>query len=334
MTDRRPTLDEVAKAAGVSRATASRAINGGLRVSPQAQRAVDTAVKRLGFVPNRAARALATSQHGSIALVISEPDELFLSDPFLTGVLRGVSGALEGIDLQLVLLIANRNRPAERMAQFLGGGHVDGAIITSLHRGDMMEDQVRGLLPTVFIGRPFDHEGLTYVDVDNEKGGQIATRVLIDAGRRHIGTISGPSDMTASLDRIAGWRRTLSEAGLSTDAIESGNFTIKGAEEATHRLLERFPETDGIFVASDTMAIGVHRAIAAAGKRVPSDIALVGFDNLGMADATTPRLTTVNNPLLRMVESATKMLLERIARKDLPAEQMILTPTLVPGESV
>lgn len=334
MAPHRPTLEEVAQAAGVSRSTASRAINGGKRVSPTAQAAVDEAVKQLGFIPNRAARALATSHTGSIALVIPEPDELFLSDPFLTGVLRGVSGALAGSDTQLILLIAQRGQAPDRMTRYLNGGHVDGAIITSLHRSDMIEQQIRGHLPAVFIGRPFDSEGLTYVDTDNVAGGRLATRALLDAGRQRVATISGPDDMTASLDRTSGWRLELQEAGLPTDAIESGMFTIPAAAQATHRLLEKYPDTDGIFVASDTMAIGVRRALGELGRRVPQDVGIVGFDNLGLAGAMTPRLTTVNNPLVDMVGTATRMLLDRIAAPELHAEHVVITPTLVEGESI
>ncbi len=334
MSTNRPRLDEVAREAGVSRSTASRAINGGSRVSPAAQFAVDEAVKRLGFTPNPMARALATSQAGSIALVIPEPDEKFLSDPFLTGVLRGMSGALEDRDLQLILLIATRNRSPERMSRYLRGGHVDGAIVTSLHRGDMIEDHVRGHLPAVFIGRPFNDTALTYVDVDNVTGGRLATEALITAGRTHIGTIAGRDDMTASLDRLEGWRRALRAAGLPDDAVEKGDFTMQGAEEATIRLLARFPETDAIFVASDTMAIGVRRALDVAGKRVPADVALVGYDNLGMAESMTPTLTTINNPLVQMVDTATRMLLDLIADPSMPARQRVLVPTLVRGQSV
>lgn len=329
-----PTLDEVAREAGVSRSTASRAINGGDRVSPTAQAAVDAAIARLGFSPNRAARALATQQAGSIALVIPEPDGLFLSDPFLLGVLRGVSRSLADTETQLVLLISHEHQKPGQMARYLRAGHVDGAIVTSPHRGDQIEESARGRRPVVFIGRPFDSDGLSFVDVDNVAGGRIGTQALIDAGHTRIATVSGPLDMTAGLDRLAGWRAALEEAGLPATLAESGDFTMASGRLAAERLLERAPGLDGIFVASDTMAIGVRQALDAAGLRVPHDVALVGFDNLGAAGAMTPKLTTVGNPLPAMVEAATKMLLARIEDPQLPAEQLVLPPQLVPGRSV
>lgn len=329
-----PTLDEVAREAGVSRSTASRAINGGMRVSPAAQVAVTEAVARLGFSPNRAARALATQHTGSIALVIPEPDERFLSDPFLLGVLRGVSMALAGRETQLVLLIANPAQPVRQMARYLSAGHVDGAIIASPHEGDHLEDDLRGSRPVTFIGRPFESSSLSFVDVDNVEGSRLGTQALIDAGRTRLGTITGPMDMTAGIDRLAGWRIALEAAGLPTDAVELGDFSMHGAQVAAERLLARVPDVDGIFVASDTMAIGVRRALEAAGRRVPQDVALVGFDNLGAAEGMTPRLTTVNNPLLELVDSAAKLLLERIEDPSIEPQQLILSPHLVPGGTV
>lgn len=191
MTGRAPTLDEVAREAGVSRSTASRAINGGERVSPKAQAAVDAAIARLGFQPNRAARALATAQTGSIALVIPEPDERFLTDPFLLGVLRGVNRGLADSEIQLVLLIAHEGQPPGRMASFLNAGHVDGAIVASPHRGDHIEETVRGSRPVVFIGRPFSSDGMSYVDVDNVEGGRVATQHLIDSDAAASGRSPG-----------------------------------------------------------------------------------------------------------------------------------------------
>ena len=160
-----PTLEEVALAAGVSRSTASRAINGGSRVSSEAQAAVDDAVARLGFVPNRAARSLVTRRTNSVALVVPEPDERFLNDPFFAATLRGMNSVLKNSDLQLVLLIAKLDESAGRIAQYLRNGHVDGAIVVSHHRKDDLEGAIEASrLPAVFVGRPFHpFPGLRFV---------------------------------------------------------------------------------------------------------------------------------------------------------------------------
>ena len=330
-----PTLDEVAQTAGVSRSTASRAINGGLRVSPEAQAAVDAAVAQLGYTPNRAARSLVTRRTDSIALVVPEPDERILTDPFLSGTLRGVSAALAPTDLQLVLLIARPDEHAGRIVRYLRSGHVDGAIITSHHREDDLEGAVLASpLPAVFVGRPFTAmEDLVYVDVDNVEGGRIATQRLVDGGYRRIATISGPQDMTAGVDRLAGWRHAVRAAGLPDDAVAAGDFAAAGGAAAMEELLDRHPDIDAVFAASDLMAEGALRVLRARGKSVPGDVAVVGFDNLGVAATTSPALTTVQNPVVEMVKAATGMLLDLIAGRPVTQSARVFAPELIRGAS-
>ncbi|SEE89481.1 LacI family DNA-binding transcriptional regulator [Ruania alba] len=334
MTRPNVTLDDVAQAAGVSRSTASRAINGGQRVSPEAQVAVDDAIARLGYSPNPAARSLVTRRTGSIALVLPEPDARILSDPFLAGLLRGVSDGLMGTDLQLVLLLARKGERPGRTARYLRSGHVDGAIVASHHREDHLDEQLADAqLPVVFVGRPFVDSGVPYVDTDNTAGASIATTRLLARGCRRIGTVTGPMDMTGALDRLEGWRQTVSEAGLATDAVTHGDFTVEGGARATAELFETHPDLDGVFVASDLMAVGAMQVLADLGRRVPDDVAVVGYDNLGVAERTTPRLTTVYNPLVQMVAAATETLLAMLDGGPAPAQPRVLTltPELVEG---
>ncbi|MBO0609204.1 LacI family DNA-binding transcriptional regulator [Myceligenerans salitolerans] len=328
------TLDDVARAAGVSRSTASRAINGGLRVSPEAQAAVDDAVARLGYSPNRAARSLVTRRTDSIALVVPEPDGRILTDPFLAATLRGVSAGLAATDLQLVLLVARPGEHPGQMARYLGSGHVDGVIVASHHRDDRLEPELAGgSLPAVFVGRPFADEGLRWVDVDNVGGGRLATRRLVERGCRRIGTITGPLDMTAGVDRFTGWRTEMREAGMPDDAVAEGDFTVIGGTEATQRLLDEHPGLDAIFAASDLMAEGALHALAARGLSVPGDVAVTGFDDLGIAASTTPRLTTVRNPVVEMVNAATSTLLALLAGEPIAMDPQVFEVELVEGAS-
>ncbi|WP_246465100.1 LacI family DNA-binding transcriptional regulator [Ruania alkalisoli] len=326
------TLDDVARAAGVSRSTASRAINGGRKVSPEAQRAVDDAVAMLGYSPNPAARTLVTRRTGSIALVVPEPDARILSDPFLAGLLRGVSDGLTGTDLQLVLLISRQGERPGRTARYLRGGHVDGAIVASHHEQDHLDDQLAdAALPVVFVGRPLSDSGLHYVDADNVAGGAIAARRLLERGCRRIGTVTGPMTMPGGLDRLAGWEQEMTRAGRATDAVTHGDFTVEGGARATVELVEAHPDLDGIFVASDLMALGAMQVLTERGVRVPEDIAVMGYDNLGVAERTTPRLTTVYNPLVEMVAAATATLLDMVDGAPAPAGPQVLSPYLVEG---
>ena len=242
-----PTLEDVAREAGVSRSTASRAINGGLRVSPEARIAVEEAVARLGYTPNRAARSLVTRRTDSIALVVPEPGTRVLTDPFLAGLLRGTTSAIAHTDLQLVILLNEKGGAPTRIAQYLAGGHVDGAVIASHHERHLLEDAVsRADLPAVFVGRPFGTTPRHYVDLDNVAGGRLAARRLVDRGCRRIGTITGPLDLSAGLDRLRGWREVLEEAGLPADAVVEGDFGAESGAAGAERLLGTPADVGGV----------------------------------------------------------------------------------------
>ena len=324
-----PTLEHVAERAGVSRSTASRAINGGLRVSPEAQASVEAAIADLGYTPNRAARSLVTKRTDSIALVVPEPDELVLSDPFFAAMLNGISAALADSEMQLVLVIARPGDTA-RTIRYLRNGHVDGAIVVSHHRDDELDNALQASrLPSVFVGRPLSSESdAQYVDTDNVAGGRIATQHLIGLGRRHIGTIAGPPDMSAGIDRLTGWREAVEAAGLSQSAVVHGEFTINSGAAAARQLLAAHPGIDGLFVASDLMAVGAMGVLVELGRDIPGDIAVVGYDNIGLATSTTPPLTTVIQPAIAMARAAGARLLDQLhggGRR----EPLIFAPKLV-----
>ena len=332
MTGVSPTLEEVARLAGVSRATASRAINGGNRVSPQARTAVDEAVRALGYSPNPAARSLVTRRTDSVALVVPEPDERLFSDPFFARTLRGVSRVLAERDLQLVLLMARPGPEEQRMLRYLRNRHVDGALVVSHHEADSLADHLAALdLPCAFVGRPWSSaDRVSYVDTDNVAGSRLATAALVERGCRRIGAIAGPADMTAGQDRLAGFLAEMAEAGLAADAVVHGDFTERGGESAAASLLERFPDLDGLAVASDLMAAGALRHLAGTGRRVPEDVAVVGYDDLGVAEMTDPPLTTVRNPIVEMAEQATRLLLEQVdGGRGAQAMRVVFPPALV-----
>jgi len=328
------TLEEVAARAGVSRSTASRAINGGHRVSPEALASVERAVAELAYTPNRAARSLVTRRTDSVALVIPEPDERVLTDPFFAGVLSGVTASLADSDIQVVLVIA-RPGQGERTVRYLHNGHVDGAIVVSHHSEDDLDRALTELrLPSVFVGRPLvageiDDSGLEYVDLDNVEGGRLATQRLIQLGRRRIATIAGPQDMSAGVDRLAGWRAAMSEAGLPDDAVVLGDFTIAGGMAAARTLLAEHPDIDGLFVASDLMASGALTALAEVGRTVPDDVAVVGYDNSAIAASTTPPLTSVEQPVVAMARAAGVRLLDQLQGGAQRGAPMIFAPELV-----
>ncbi len=303
-----PTLDDVARAAGVSRATVSRVVNGGHLVSSATSEAVAQAIVQLGYQPNRVARALATRRAGAVAVVVPETDDRVFSDPFFPQAYHGALTAFAGVDVQVVLAMAPPGEDAARMARYLDSGHVDGAIVLSHHGPDLARGLLNSAHPVVFVGDP-GVPGLPYVELDQASAAIVATRHLIERGATRIATVTGPLDMNAGASRRRGFETAMAQAGLEPVGLVEGDFTARGGERATHELLEQAPDLDGLFVASDLMALGVLRSLRRAGRRVPDEVKVVGFDNSSAALQASPQLTTMTNPPSELARIAGEMLL-------------------------
>jgi DNA-binding LacI/PurR family transcriptional regulator len=326
------TLEEVASRAGVSRATVSRVVNGSPRVSADIRRGVEDAIAQLGYVPNRAARSLVTGRTGSIGVVIGEPTGRLFSDPFFPRLLRGVSGLLAARDLQLVLLMPASAEDAQRTAAYLAAGHVDGVVMVSLHADDPLPSLLAGAdVPLVLVGRPPHGIGASFVDVDNRQGARSAVEHLVAGGRRVIATIAGPLDMPVGVDRLAGYRDALGEAGLAVEPrlIAHGDFTQASGASAMQRLLAARPDIDAVFAASDLMAAGALSELVAAGRRVPADVAVVGYDDSPVATSTNPQLTSVHQPIEEMGREVARLLIDAVDGSDRPKRRVILATDLV-----
>lgn len=314
---RRPTLGEVARAAGVSPATVSRVVNGSPRVSDAARSAVQNAIQALDYVPNRAARSLVTRQTDTIAIVLSEPEERIFSDPFFAAMVRGISASVAETDLQLVLLMIQSPRERVKVERYVTQGHVDGVVLLSLHSGDPLPDLLaEANVPTVLSGRSNGNRRfVSYVDADNRGGGRLAADHLLSIGRSRIATVTGPLDMVASVDRFDGFCDGLRAAGIrpTRSLVEAGDFSDRSGQLAMTSLLRRNPDLDGVFVASDPMALGALRALELAGRRVPEDVAVVGFDDIPMAGYAHPPLTTVRQPLDEMAAAMAELLLAQLS---------------------
>jgi len=335
--DDRPTLEDVAAFAGVSRSTASRALNGDANVSGRAKDAVLAAARDLGYSPNQAARSLVTRRTGAVAVVLSEPEEVLLADPYRIAVMRAAYRELAAVGSQMVLMFNDGRDDQARTLRFLEGGHVDGALVFAPHRADPLPRALRLLRVPIVFGGPAGNlsRGVHVVDVDNATGARIAVRHLLASGRRRIGTIAGPQDQTAAVHRLTGWLEALSEAGLDSAGLcEESDFTLDGGQSAMVRLLARKPDLDGLFVASDLMASGALRALADAGRRVPEDVAVIGFDDHpALAPATNPPLTTVRQDPAAQVRQMVITLMELLAGENVRARRHVLPVSLTIRES-
>ncbi|MFJ6836344.1 LacI family DNA-binding transcriptional regulator [Streptomyces sp. NPDC091209] len=333
----RPTLEAVAARAGVSRATVSRVVNGGDGVREPLVERVRRAVEELGYVPNQAARSLVTRRHDAVAVVIAEPETRVFADPFFALQLRGISKELTAHDSQLVLLLTEGRDDHARVARYLAGGHVDGALVFSLHLDDPLPGLIHGAgVPTVFGGRPGWGEGdreAVYVDCDNRGGARQAVRYLLGLGRTRIAHITGALDQTSAVDRLDGFRDVMADAG--PEVVAQGDFTPAGGERAMRELLERRPDLDAVFVANDLSALGVLRVLREHGRRVPEDVAVIGFDDmLPIAEQTDPPLTTVRQDIEEMGRLMARLLirgLEGGADAEGPASEPsgVVLPTTV-----
>ncbi|MEV6237692.1 LacI family DNA-binding transcriptional regulator [Lentzea sp. NPDC051838] len=324
-----PRIEEVARLAGVSKSTVSRVINGEQYVSAKARSAVQDVIARLRYSPNHAARSLAGSRANAIALVVSEHGSHVLGDPFLAGVLRGVHAELTGRHMQLLLMLS-RPEDHDDLVSYLSGGHVEGALLISLHGDDPLPARLHEAgLPVVVGGRPLSNATVPFVDSDNFTGGLDAARHLVSLGRNKIATIAGPKDMAAGLDRLGGWRRGLGEAKLAANLVAEADFTPESGARAMTELLDRAPDLDGVFVAADIIALGALQVLHARGRRVPQDVAVVGFDDSLLASTATPPLTTVRQDVEQLGRTMTWRLLGELAGEDGLPPSLLLPTSLV-----
>ncbi|MFF5882492.1 LacI family DNA-binding transcriptional regulator [Streptomyces sp. NPDC012589] len=333
--NRRPTIKTVAARAGVGRTTVSRVVNGSDLVSAEVRTRVLEAIKELNYVPNSVARGLVTNRTDAVALVIPESESRLGSEPFFAALIRGVSGALTETRTQLQLMLVRDQAERDQLTESVATRRVDGVLLVSVHADDRLPGMLEEMgLPTVLAGRRDAGEQLSYVDSDNAGGALVAVRHLLHRGRRRIATITGPHDMDVGRSRLAGWRDAHAEAGLTADEllVEKGDFTEESGSRAMCSLLERAPDLDAVFAASDLMAVGALAELRRRGRRVPEDVAVVGFEDSVLARHTNPPLTTVRQPVEELGRTMVRILTD-ITRNGAPRRQVTLPTELVVRES-
>jgi DNA-binding LacI/PurR family transcriptional regulator len=308
---RRPTIRDVAAAAGVSRGTVSRVLNGGHWVSPEALAAVQEAIRSTGYSANQHARSLVTGRSNSVAFLLTEPQHLLFEDPTFSILLRAAAEALAAREMPLLLMVAGSQQERRRITDYVAAGHVDGVLLISSHRGNpVVGELLRQGVPTIACGEPLGYEDrIGWVSADDAGGARRMTEHLLSRGRTRVATITGPMDTPGGFRRLAGYRSALGEA-YDDDLVAHGDYTRASGQAAMRELLERRPDLDAVFVASDLMAAGALVALREAGRSVPGDVAVGGFDDSGLAATLEPGLTTMRQPFERIASEMVRLLLE------------------------
>jgi LacI family transcriptional regulator len=327
------TLEDIAKHAGVSRATVSRVINGDVNVKEQTRARVMDVIQQNNFQPNIAARSLAAGRTNVLGLVIPAGVSAIFTDPYFPFLIQSVSLACNAKDYSIMLWLAEPEFERRMMRQIMHSGLLDGVIVSSM----LMEDPIVQALhdskkPFILFGR---HPILdvNYLDAENVRGGCEATLHLLRLGHKRVAAITGPQNMIAGYDRFEGYRKALDERGIAfqPELVEECDFSEAGGYAAMRRLLTYKPTA--VFVASDTMAEGAMRAMHDAGLRVPQDMAIVGYDDMPHASRTTPPLTTIRQPTRRMGALAVDTLIDIIRNPGAHKRHIVLPVELVIRES-
>ncbi|WP_336205274.1 LacI family DNA-binding transcriptional regulator [Nonomuraea sp. LPB2021202275-12-8] len=329
---KRPTIHDVAAAAGVSRGTVSRLLNGERYVSPAARVAIERAISETGYVVNRAARSLVTQRTGSIVMVLSEPHEKLFEDPNYSTLIRVAIRRLAERDISLVMMLAGDEGDRERVVRYVRGGYADGVMLVSTHAGDPLVNALGSTTPAVSCGAVIGREtAIPYAATDERLGARQMAEYLVGQGRKRIGMITGPMDTPGGIQRLEGFADVLGRKA-STKLIAHGDWTQASGERAMAALLERAPDLDAVFVASDLMAAGALAALRAAGRTVPGDVAVGGFDDSSVATSTHPPLTTIRQPLAEVANETVNLLLALLDGAK-QVEPVILPTELVIRES-
>jgi LacI family transcriptional regulator len=325
------TLEDIAKKAGVSRSTVSRVVNEHPNVREEVRNRVWEVIRSTGYHPNAAARTLASQRSWMIGLVLPRSVSFFFTDPYYPHLTQGIAQACNQYNYTLSLFIVGSEEDEEEIFPRISRrGLLDGILLQAAEHGDRLIDRLVSLNnPLLIVGRPFQSDEISYIDIDNVKAAHRAVSHLIQLGYQRIGTITGPNSSTAGLDRKAGYLKALEEHGYSIDhsLVVEGDFTEASGYIGMQQLFAARP--DAVFAASDIMAIGAMRAVREAGLSIPDDIAFVGFDDLPIATHEHPLLTTVHQPVLEFGAKAVETLIDIIENGVKPERRVIMDTELI-----
>ena len=330
------TIADIARLAEVSPATVSRVINGQIGARSKIKQRVMQVIEETGYQPNSVAQTLALQRSSLIGLIFPNSVSSVLSQQYYIKTIESVTLACNQHNYNLVLFLSQSAADEEKVfAKVSRPGMLDGLIANvGCLNGDRLIPLVKeAKIPVVLAGRNDALDAFSYVDIDNMHAAFNAVQHLLSLGRKRIATITGPLSVTDGCDRLEGYRRALLGRGISVDEeiIVEGDYSERTGYYAARRLLTK--DIDGIFAANDEMAIGAIRAVQEAGRSVPKDIAIIGFDDIAAASTMIPALTTVRQPLGTFGNKLVELLIDRIEHPEKTPRKILLDTELIIRQS-
>ncbi|WP_166001122.1 LacI family DNA-binding transcriptional regulator [Bacillus sp. Cs-700] len=330
------TIKDIAKQAGVSVTTVSRALNGYSDVSERTRKKIKQIADELSYSPNALARSLVMNKTKTIGLLVSGISREGAKDNIVFEVLTGVNEYCGEVDYDIVLFNTSSSQQKQKTyTQLCRERRVDGVVIQGIKNDDpYLMEVVESDIPCVLVDIPIQGDTVGYVATDNVAGAKEAVQYLIDLGHKQIGMINGHDRAFVSQERIQGYKDGLESNHLPYHEalVSNGGFSEKQAEKEAVSLLTAFPETSAIFCASDLMAFGVMRAAKRVGREVPKELSIIGYDNINLSSYVTPALTTISQDMFQIGYSAAELLIDLLEGGN-PPRSKIVSHELVIRES-
>lgn len=334
------TISQVAKEAGVSSQTVSRVINNRQEITPETRRHVQDVIKRLGYRPNAIARSLSQRRSQTLGVAASGL-EYYGPSHSLIGVEQGATE--QGFSILLNLLHQTENENVEQIVNGLISRQVEGIIWAVPEIGSnrvwFREIVPQLAIPVIFLNTQ-SNETLHVVEINNRNGGYMATKHLLERGYRKIGLIAGPLTWWTARERRRGWQEALTAEGIpfNDSQVAEGDWSAESGERGLYELSEKFPDVQAVFACNDQMALGLMRAARKLGKRIPEDLAVLGFDDIPESAFFFPPLTTIRQNLYQLGHMAVQTFVrireaEQKGEPIIPAQTQWLQPQLVIRES-
>lgn len=333
------TIKDLAKAAGVSITTVSRALNGYPDVSEKTRNRIKKLAKELSYQPNAQAKSLVLKKTNTIGVIMSEMKSSDGKDGFAFEVLCGINDRAGELDYDIILFSTNPNKQRKKSySDLCRERNVDGAILQGLRMNDVYLNEVvnQSRFPCVLIDIPLEGERVGHVTSDNVNGSREAVRHLVKLGHRKIALINGYLEAAVSHERLSGYILGLQEAGISYDPslIVDGRFTEAGGMEAMARLLERHPDITAVTCSSDLMALGAMRLMEQLGRAVPDDVAVIGYDDISIASYCSPSLTSVRQDKYQLGYQAAQLLIDMLEGREVHHKVMLPNKLIVRDSTV